>query len=1096
MKTKIFFLTLSLFLCISHHALAAEFMVVTTADGIDFNPGDGKCESVLTNKPCTLRAAIMENNALPMKNSIIFAPTDNAQTYGLTAGTPLEISHPVNIIGLGADKTIIDGLSNTRILLINLITPSDPLNPGENMVYLQSVTLTKGKAKDLGGAIQNLNADLLVILDSTIGPDNVTDVPQYSATNPAPIFKPTSKKNNALGGAIYHKQGTLHIEHSTFINNSVGITATETGYGGAIYARAGTLNITNTNFENNKAHRFGQGGAIFIEGGTFGIWGNSQFNLNSASHGGAIYNESLEVDDAFKPKNQLTAVTFTDNTASSGDGGAINNHGVMQIKQSSFSSNKAQKIGPSGVGNGGAIFQDTNDSQKFFQLNTIIETSTFSENTAQNNGGAIYQRPGTITISQSNFFDNNATNDGGAIWLGNGAYVSGTLVISESLLENNHTSYGSGGAIFTKNSSNANALPTPVVKIYNSTISGNSAQQYAGGIYAADKSEFKLYHVTLAFNTCKMASSCGIMHEHLGEFDLNYAKFTLNQSLITNNNNSSGNAAGPDCFGFFTSGGGNVIGNRHETGYKSGKYYCDIENFDDNPSAGDVDLKEKFVGVNIPVIAPLAQNGGPTKTHALSLGSPAINQGLPTINSQCLKADISEIGKVKYIKDQTTINQRNVGERCDAGAYESLCGNGNIDPGEQCDNGNANSDTTPNACQKSCKNAYCGNQIIDNGEECDDGNGYSTDACTIECKSQVDEDGDKYYKMSITGSPLHDCDDTQANIHPKAEEICGDGVDQNCDNVDLSCDDVDNDGDGMTETQGDCDDNDAQVKEADNIPELCDGKDNNCDGITDGNTDGVAADDAKTFYVDADGDGHGNSEDVVKACNLPKGTSEFATDCDDTHAEINPDIKEICGDEVDQNCDGQDLDCKDVDADGDTVTPNGGDCDDTTVLASPNNKEGCDKIDNNCDGQVDEGCENIDPNDPPPFIPDLPPATDPTGGPAATDDNTGDADGEDDGLSDGESKDDAGLGPTDTGDGDNADDDDTDADADASKDKNDADADANDDGDAAADDDAAAASGGKGAGCSLNPGTVDIPLTLLFLISFVTVIARRGYRRL
>lgn len=1092
MKTKIFLLTFGLFLFTSFQAAAATFTVNTTTDAVDWNPGDGKCESITDNKLCTLRAAIMENNALKQKGSIYFDQPTITQIYQLTLKIPLKIEYGTYFYGNGADKTIIDGDNKTRIFEIDLKNPAtDPSY--KKTVRLIKLTLTKGNASDLGGAIQNLNSYELNIKQCTIGPDNTATNPEYSEANPAPLYKPTDKKNFAIGGAIYHNGGglggKLSTEDSTFINNRVGIIATETGYGGAIYAHAGTLNITNTKFEENKAYMNGQGGAIFIEGGTFSIWGNSQFNLNSASHGGAIYNESLEVDDAFKPKNQLTAVTFTDNTASSGDGGAINNHGVMQIKQSSFSSNKAQKIGPSGVGNGGAIFQDTNDPTKFGKLDTIIETSTFSENTAQNNGGAIYQRPGTITILQSNFLSNTATTDGGAIWLGGGAYVSGTLIISESLFENNSTAYGTGGAIFTKSSVNPNALATPIVKIYNSTISGNSAQ-FAGGIYAADKSDFKLYHVTLAFNTCKSANACGIKHEHLGEFDLNYAKFTLNQSLITNNNNSSGNAAGPDCFGFFTSGGGNVIGNRHETGYKSGKYYCDVNNFDDNPSAGDVDLKEKFVGVNIPVIAPLAQNGGPTKTHALSLGSPAINQGLPTANDQCLKA-----GTVKYTKDQTTINLRNIGSHCDAGAYETQCGNGTLDPGEECDDGKANADDTPNACQKSCKKAYCGNQIIDNGEECDDGNGYSTDACTTDCKSQVDADADGYYNMFVTGSPLHDCDDTRDDIRPYAKEICGDKVDQNCDKVDLSCDDVDNDGDGMTETQGDCDDNDPEVKKTHTIPDVCDGKDNNCDGITDGNTDGVAADDAKTFYVDADGDGHGNSEDVVKACNLPAGASEFATDCDDTRADINPDIKEICGDEVDQNCNGADLDCKDVDADGDTVTPNGGDCDDTTVLTSPNNKEGCDKIDNNCDGQVDEGCENIDPNDPPPFIPAPPPATDPKDDSVATDDETDDADGEDDGLSDGESKDDAGLGPTDTGDGDNADDDDTDADADASKDKNDADADANDDGDAAADDDAAAKKG-EAAGCSLNPGTVDIPLTLLFLISFVTVIARRGYRRL
>ena len=43
-------------------------------------------------------------------------------------------------------------------------------------------------------------------------------------------------------------------------------------------------------------------------------------------------------------------------------------------------------------------------------------------------------------------------------------------------------------------------------------------------------------------------------------------------------------------------------------------------------------------------------------------------------------------------------------------------------------------------------------------------------------------------------------------IYPGAEEICDDGIDQDCNGSDLSCDDVDNDSDGFTDAQGDCND--------------------------------------------------------------------------------------------------------------------------------------------------------------------------------------------------------------------------------------------------------------------------------------------------
>jgi MYXO-CTERM domain-containing protein len=62
------------------------------------------------------------------------------------------------------------------------------------------------------------------------------------------------------------------------------------------------------------------------------------------------------------------------------------------------------------------------------------------------------------------------------------------------------------------------------------------------------------------------------------------------------------------------------------------------------------------------------------------------------------------------------------------------CGNGQADPGEQCDNGDANSDTTPNACRTTCRRAACGDGTVDTGEQCDLGarNG-SASACRTDC---------------------------------------------------------------------------------------------------------------------------------------------------------------------------------------------------------------------------------------------------------------------------------------------------------------------------------------------------------------------------
>ena len=58
-----------------------------------------------------------------------------------------------------------------------------------------------------------------------------------------------------------------------------------------------------------------------------------------------------------------------------------------------------------------------------------------------------------------------------------------------------------------------------------------------------------------------------------------------------------------------------------------------------------------------------------------------------------------------------------------------------------------------------------------------------------------------------------DCNDNDAGIFPGALEICGDGVDQDCNGADEPCtgDDNDNDGDGYSPNQGDCNDNDTTI---------------------------------------------------------------------------------------------------------------------------------------------------------------------------------------------------------------------------------------------------------------------------------------------
>jgi hypothetical protein len=94
-----------------------------------------------------------------------------------------------------------------------------------------------------------------------------------------------------------------------------------------------------------------------------------------------------------------------------------------------------------------------------------------------------------------------------------------------------------------------------------------------------------------------------------------------------------------------------------------------------------------------------------------------------------------------------------------------------------------------------------------------------------------------------------------------------------------ACGGADRDGDGYG-GDADCDDDAAEVNPE--AAEVCDGIDNDCDDDIDGPT----SDDALVWYVDADGDGAGDSDRFAKACAQPTGWVAAGGDCDDDDASV------------------------------------------------------------------------------------------------------------------------------------------------------------------------------------------------------------------
>jgi len=248
--------------------------------------------------------------------------------------------------------------------------------------------------------------------------------------------------------------------------------------------------------------------------------------------------------------------------------------------------------------------------------NTTITNSRITENTT----GGIFNAYGTLIIANSRI-SGNVGHRGGGIHQQNG----GTLMVRSSTISHNRA--GLGGGI---------DVTGGTVSIVNSTISGNEAYNvptlatWGGGISNFSWDPVVLINSTITDNTAAEGGD-GIFNRGIVE---------LSHTVIANNFPNS------DCYdeyGTLTSMGNNLDSDGT----------CNLLQPTDLP------------GTN-PVLGPLADNGGPTETHALLEGSPAIDAG----SESCTDASGQLLAVDQRGEPRPVDGNNDAQVACDMGSYE------------------------------------------------------------------------------------------------------------------------------------------------------------------------------------------------------------------------------------------------------------------------------------------------------------------------------------------------------------------------------------------------------------------------------------------
>ena len=334
----------------------------------------------------------------------------------------------------------------------------------------------------------------------------------------------------------------------------------------------------------------------------------------------------------------ITSAVMVDGTTESGYGGAplvtldgSGRYSVFTVGAGAaltLSGLVIQNAGSGGIVNAGSL---------------TVNGCTLRANLSLNGGGAIATNGGSVAVANSLFDTNTGASAGGG---GAISIAGGTVTITGSTFSGNVGATG-GGAIFVNTATGSSPL-AGTLYLTNSTLSGNSVGTHQGGaVYVSASASATLTNDTISGN--RAGAGGGI---------LSNGATTLANTIVAQNTVAAG-GSGPDLLSGggvpFIDGGHNLIGITDGT-----SAFTDV-------SADGTDYTGTAALPRDPglVALPLANNGGPTPTQALTATSIAINHG---DNAVC--ANSTGPTAVRS-KDQRGV-LRPQGTACDIGAYESF----------------------------------------------------------------------------------------------------------------------------------------------------------------------------------------------------------------------------------------------------------------------------------------------------------------------------------------------------------------------------------------------------------------------------------------